>query len=355
MNQYYKALVELGYKLHDHGNHWRTRAIFRNGKTSTSVIIYKDSGVWRDFGGDDEPKPFKVLVQETLKTGDEKIISQYVSGDAAEYRPPQKNQEDKIEMEKVYDESMLEKLLPITDFYEKRKVPAKIQKLFRCGYAGSGKMYRRMVFPIFNLNGQIHGFSGRAVSDDAEVKWKHTGRKANWIYPHHLSRKYIEELEEVILVESIGDCLALYSMGFYNVLVTFGLDLSPALLNYLSSFSIKRIIIATNNDEGKETNSGRRAAVKAAAKLSAFFDLGQVYINPPLLNDFGVMLEEGSDFKKWHERGKQENFCLSSSYLRMSCLKLIDSDEKLKKNSYCKELKKIFKKLDGSKVVSKPN
>ena len=33
-------------------------------------MIYKDTGVWKDFGADNEAKPFQALVKETLKTQD---------------------------------------------------------------------------------------------------------------------------------------------------------------------------------------------------------------------------------------------------------------------------------------------
>ena len=75
---YKETLEKLGYNLQDCGNHWRTRAIYRNGKTNTSVIIYKDSGVWRDFGADSQSKPFNALVKETLNTDDPKILSTYL-------------------------------------------------------------------------------------------------------------------------------------------------------------------------------------------------------------------------------------------------------------------------------------
>ena len=72
MNQYRHSLEKLGYPLQDCGNHWRSRAIYRNGKTNTSLIIYKDTGVWKDFGGDNQAKPFTALVKETLRTEDPK-------------------------------------------------------------------------------------------------------------------------------------------------------------------------------------------------------------------------------------------------------------------------------------------
>jgi hypothetical protein len=343
MNEYRNSLEKLGYSLQDCGSHWRTRAIFRNGKTSTSLIIYKDSGVWRDFGGDEQAKPFTALVKETLKTEDPKALKEYLINN-----PNQKEsftpKEEVIEMEKIYPESYLEKLLPMKTFYEKRGISAEVQTEFKCGYAGGGKMYRRIVFPIYNLDGQIHGFSGRSITNDENVpKWKHMGKKSSWLYPHQLSSSSIEDTEEVILVESIGDCLALHENGFKNVLVTFGLDASSAMISYLNSFNLKKIIIATNNDKDKESNSGGMAAIKTAAKLSQVFDFSLIRINPPLSNDFGDMALEGKDFKEWYERS--DKWKMDDDLFQKWVLNKIDSIEKLKKNIHCK---KLIKTINGS-------
>lgn len=304
---YKESLEKLGYNLLDFGNHWRTRAIYRDGQTPNSVLVYKDNGVWRDFGSQDtKPKPFVALVKETLKTEDQSIISKFIDESNLRYSPSKK--EEKIEMEKIYPESMLEKLLPITNFYLDRNISEETQKLFKCGYSGSGKMYRRIVFPIYNLDGQIHGFSGRSVSDGDEKtpKWKHIGRKNNWIYPYHLSKEAIESKKEVIIVESIGDCLALYEHGHRNVLVNFGLDVPDKMLAYLNSFEIERIIVSCNNDKDKAINSGAISSIKNISKLFQFFDLSTLRINPPVgYNDFGDMnMDENSEelFNKWYDR-----------------------------------------------------
>lgn len=340
MNNYREKLEKLGYNLQDCGNHWRTRAIYRNGKTNTSVIIYKDSGVWRDFGGSTESKPFNALVKETLNTNDPKILKEYLIGDQ-EYKPSVKDIEEKIEMEKIYPDSYLEKLLPIKTFYEKRGISAGTQEFFKCGYAGGGKMYRRIVFPIYNLNGQIHGFSGRSVVDKDKVpKWKHMGRRTDWIYPNHLSSGPIENSNEVILVESIGDCLALHESGFKNVLVTFGLDASSKLISYLNSFDLNKIIISTNNDDNKEINSGGNASIKIAAKLSKIFDLSLIRINPPTSNDFGDMLKEKKDFSEWYRRS--DKWTLDNPKIQTWILKKIHNSDELKKNTHCKKLIKIL-------------
>jgi hypothetical protein len=340
MNHYRNSLEKLGYPLQDCGNHWRTRAVFRNGKTNTSLIIYKDSGVWRDFGGDNQAKPFTALIKETLKTEDPIRLKEYLIDNPEQYQPS-KHQEEKIEMEKIYPESHLDKLLPMTTFYEKRGISAETQKEFKCGYAGGGKMYRRVVFPIYNLDGQIHGFSGRSiVDDDKSPKWKHMGRKSGWVYPNHICEDSISQTKSVILVESIGDCLALHESGYKNVLVTFGLDASAKLVSYLNGFDLDAIIIATNNDDTKEVNSGGNAAIKTAAKLSQIFDLSLIKINPPTANDFGDMLVENKNFDDWYNRS--ERWVLSDPKIQSWIIEKIQESDELKKNTHCKKLIKIL-------------
>ncbi len=342
---YKETLQKLGYDLQDCGSHWRTRAIYRNGKTNTSLIIYKDSGVWKDFGLDNQAKPFNALVKETLKTNDPKILSTYlINNETVDTKP----QQERIEMEKIYPESYLDKLLPMKTFYEKRGISEKTQIKFKCGYAGGGKMYRRMVFPIYDLDNQIHGFSGRSVVDyDNAPKWKHMGRKTNWIYPHHLSHNKIEEKQEVILVESIGDCMALYEAGFENILMLAGLDISAKMISYLNAFNLNRIIIATNNDNSKEVNTGALASIKIAAKLSTVFDLSLIRINPPVCNDFGEMLECDTgmldNFKQWYER--KDKWRMDDEQFQNYIIKQINKYEKLRQNTHCKKLIKI---LNGS-------
>jgi len=348
MSSYKSSLEKLGYRLQDFGDHWRTRAVYRNGKTATSVLIYKNSGVWRDFGGDEQSKPFELLVQETLKTKDPKILKQYLINGSQSNQPKQVIYE-RIEMEKIYPKEYLQELLPITEFYEKKKIQISVQKEFDCGYAGSGKMYRRIVFPIYNLDGQIHGFSGRTVATQKDSstgiqppKWKHIGKKHNWIYPHHISRDHISEKKEVILVESIGDCLALNQSGYKNVLVTFGLTASSKLISYLNAFDLDRIIISTNDDSSKEENGGQIAAIKTAAKLSQIFDLDLIKINPPTSNDFGDMLQENECFETWYQR--KDRWALSDPKIQLWIVKKIQTSEKLSKSVDCKKLIKILKK-----------
>lgn len=299
------TLEKLGYSLKDFGNHWRTKAIYRGGDNPTALQVYKNTGVWRDFvGGDGQSQPFRKLVELTLKTKDPKIIKQYISQtDHAEVKYIAK---EKIEMDKIYPEDCLKRLFPNFSFYKKRNISEETQQLYKCGLASNGQMYQRIVFPIYNSDNQIIGFSGRKINDENNApKWKHIGTKTRWVYPAFVPREQtvdqiIEDKREVILVESIGDSMALADEGYLNTLVTFGLDCSPALLNYLCSKSLDKIIIATNNDSEKQKNHGKISAMKNYMKLSQFFDFEQLSIQLPWANDFGEMRQKEMSFSEWY-------------------------------------------------------
>ena len=294
------SLLELGYNLQDYGNHWRCNAVYRNGNNPSSLMIYKDTGVWRDFVQNKNPMPFKKLIELTLNTNDISVLKKYIDIDTNQEIINTKN--EKLEMEKIYPQDCLKKLFPNFCFYSKRKVSEETQKLYKCGLASSGKMYRRIVFPIYNQHGQIYGFSGRKIDEDTDApKWKHIGSKNNWIYPSYIP-DFPEINEEVYLVESIGDSMALTENGYSNNLVMFGLDCSNNLLNFLISKSLKKIYISTNNDSSKDVNRGLISSIKTLVKLSSFFDLNILAIKPPFLNDFGDMQKSENEniFNEWN-------------------------------------------------------
>lgn len=301
------TLETMGYKLMDFGNHWRTSAIYRGGDNSTSIRIYKNSGVWTDFVSGNKSLPFEKLIQLTLNTDHKKmneILSSLKKSDQFTY-----TQKEIIEMEEIYPESMLQKLFPNYLFYTKKGFSEETLKFYKTGLAGAGKMYRRMVFPIYNEHKQIIGFSGRKVDSSNEQipKWKHLGRRRNWVYPAMLPNEesidsIIKEKQEVILVESIGDSMALYEQGIKNTLVTFGIGCSPAIINYLNSFPIKKITIAGNNDFQSSANHGYNGAIKILMTLRTYFDFNllEIKLPPNPHNDFSDAHENGFNLQNWY-------------------------------------------------------
>lgn len=314
-----QVLQEIGYTLVDCGDHWRTNALYRDGDNRTAIQIYKNTGVWTDYIKSEGYRPLKSLIELTLKGEPNKIKSILKSLDAkpdeiSEYKP-----KALIEMEKTYDNSILDKLFPNYNFYSKRGISEQTQRDFKVGLAGGGNMYRRMVFPIYNGHSQIVGFSGRRVDDNDFSKWKHIGKKNNWIYPSFLPNKdnidsIIHLKKSVYLTESIGDAMALYDQGIKNVVVIFGLSASPAVISYLSGINLTKIIIAGNNDTGSKENRGLMGSIKNYLKLSRYFDLDVLSIKLPPNghNDIGDAHEDSCDLVAWSkevtDREKQRQF-----------------------------------------------
>jgi len=285
-----EILDTLGYKLIDNGDNWRTSAKYRGGGNPTSVIIYKNTGVWRDFGVGENSFPFTKLVE--LSGGGVDFAEALAVYDTF-YTPP----EDL--MDKVYPLSSLDTLFPNYHFYKQRNISEETQKLYRCGLSSFGKMYRRITFPIFNDAGQICGWSGRAIDKAANIpKWKHLGKKRNWVYPYYVNPQFLEyahDSQNIYLVESIGDSLALTENGILNHLVLFGVSMSSKILSKLIEINPQRIIISLNNDYHKDFNTGLFGSIKIYLNLLSFFPSDRLSIYPPFLNDFGEMQEKVVD------------------------------------------------------------
>ena len=162
-------------------------------------------------------------------------------------------------------------------------------------------MKNRYVFPIFNSSDEIVGFSGRYVNQIPEnykiAKWKHLGAVKNWCYPAKFNLKEIQNEKEVILVESIGDMLALWDAGIKNVLVTFGLTISKSITMLLIKLDVRTIFVSFNNDD-TISGAGNKAAIEVAEKLHLHFDPEQVRVALPSKNDFGEMNK--TEIKNWH-------------------------------------------------------
>lgn len=335
-------LQDLGYKLSDKGNYWQSPAVYRNGDNPTALQIYKDTGAWKDYVQNTPFMPFKQLLVLTLNTNDPKELSKYLNKEESFFLSEKaKHSVEKLQVEEIYPHSILEKLLPHYKFYNDRGISTEILKTLKGGLATRSQMYQRFVFPIYNEYGQIHGFSGRDLSGkEGKPKWKHMGKKTNWVYPAYVPTENgclfdNVDTDYVILVESIGDCLNCMEHGINNVLVSFGLDLSSKLLCSLIKFNFKKIILSFNNDSDKTENRGMNASIKNYLKLLNYYDAEKIKICMPTKNDFGDMNAE--DFKLWFSK-------LDQSYSTNQIPKIINVANKLKSSkqlskALCKNLK----------------
>ena len=294
------VLREIGYELLDRGSSFRAKPLYRDSDSPDVLSIDKDSGVWYDHkerrGGKFEDLVKISLGQKDITETKEWLESRSSHGSSKTAQP-----KPKVKSIKKYPKEILLKLNKDHSYWQSRNISIETVETFNGGVASEGQMKNRYVFPIFNSKDEIVGFSGRYVNEIPEdykiAKWKHIGAVSNWCFPVKYNLKQIQETKEVILVESIGDMLALWNAGIENVIVTFGLTVSRSITILLIKLNVRKIFISFNNDD-TASGAGNRAALEAAEKLHLHFDPEQIRVALPSKNDFGEMTE--TEIKQWH-------------------------------------------------------
>lgn len=286
----YQILTDLGYKLKDYGKEFRAKPLYRESDNDTVLKIYKDTGHWFDFkeniSGD-----FNSLIKMTLKLEDPEKAKEWLVNKNFAFHQPQQYTKPLLKSEKKFDTDLLNNLENNNSYWNQRGINTDTLLQFQGGVGKAGKMKNRYVFPIFNTNNNIIGFSGRDITNLSKIKWKHLGEKNDFLYPLFLNSELIQTQKEIILVESIGDMLSLWQADIKNVLVTFGTTVSLSILNYCLKIDPRKIYISLNNDSNKN-NAGNIGAEKALSRLKRYFDDKQLQIALPAKKDFGEMTKE---------------------------------------------------------------
>lgn len=287
-----QILTQIGYVLSDDGKYYRAKPLYRDSDNSTSLQISKDDGSFKDWGTDDSGS-LALLVKKTLGVTFKdayKILGGSTTKTKFEFDPIKELSDGVVE---TFSLQSVGTLLPHHKHFLDRGVSKETLEQFGGGVSMSGYMRNRYTFPIYDINKNIIGFSGRALFDKMLPKWKNKGKTRNWLYPLYLNKSEITTASSVYLVESIGDLLALWEVGIKNVIVLFGVKISKPLLATLVELNIKTIYVSLNN-EPDNNSIGNIAAEKICEKLTCFFD--DVQVRLPFDGDFGDMLQNKTIF-----------------------------------------------------------
>ena len=283
-----KTILEnLGYKLFLDGHKfYRCKPIYRNSDNNNSLRVNRKNGWFIDFGEGIRGSIVDLVAlslnlkkledaKEWLAGNQYNIYHQEDTGAIIEYS------------QKIYPETMLDKLIKDHTYWNKRGIDTDTVKRYEGGIAISGSMENRYTFPIRDKNKKVIGFVGRDLTGKKPAKWKICGPKSEFCYPY-FNISECRDKKQIIIVESIGDCLALGNAGINNVIVIFGISLSEKLISLMAGICPQKIFIALNNDD-KNNFVGQKAAVKIEEKLSNFFNPDVVVTALPTLKDFGDM------------------------------------------------------------------
>jgi len=87
----------------------------------------------------------------------------------------------------------------------------------------SDKFWKRIIFPIYSVNGKVIGFGGRIYTNDQQgPKYLNSPenvvfRKGRHVYALYQTKQYISQDKSAILVEGYMDAIKMFNFGFRNM------------------------------------------------------------------------------------------------------------------------------------------
>ena len=297
MSEVRDILVDLGYKIQDHGREFRMRPLYRDSGNSSVLRVYKDTGYWTDFK-ENKAGPIEELVRLTLGLSNIQQAQDVIAKKYKFVKPEREDTNSKLEHVKSISKEVLTDLVRDDSYWNGRGVSSSTLALFEGGRATKNKMYGRYVFPIYNGLKKLVGITGRYTTGKLMPKWLHQGPTSKWAYPLQVNFQIVIEAREIIIVESIGDMLSLLEAVIKNVIVTFGLRISAHLVTCILKLAPDKVIIALNNDA--DSGAGYLAAKRGETLLSKHFGKEAVEIKLPCKNDFGCMSKK--EILEWRKK-----------------------------------------------------
>ena len=131
----------------------------------------------------------------------------------------------------------------------------------------NGRIYdrfrNRLMFPIFDVRGNVIGFGGR-VLDDSKPKYLNSNETLIFNKRKNLFGMNFAKMTKqpfIILVEGNIDVVALHQFGFDNAVASLGTSLTEEQVNLLSRYT-QQVVLTYDTDE-----AGQRAAQRAIPML----------------------------------------------------------------------------------------
>ena len=126
--------------------------------------------------------------------------------------------------------------------------------------------YNRIMFPLYNLYGQVVGFSGRIYNTTDTSKYVNSKeseifKKGDLLYNYHRAKDDARKLNQIIITEGFMDVIRLYSVGIKNVVAAMGTAFTKNHALLIKRMA-KDIILMFDGDE-----AGEKATISCSNEL----------------------------------------------------------------------------------------
>lgn len=201
--------------------------------------------------------------------------------------------------------------------------------------------YNRIMFPLYNLNGQVVGYSGRVYhGEDTTSKYINTKEteifhKGDLIYNYHRAKEKARMQNEVIVMEGFMDVIRADTIGINNAVATMGTAVTPKQANIIRRMA-SNVILCFDGDE-----AGQKAAMSCTDELLNLGVIPKIVVLEDNLDPDEYILKYGKD--KFLEKIKKP-FSLSDfklNYLKKNLNFDNENDVAKYTNIVIKEINKI--------------
>ena len=154
----------------------------------------------------------------------------------------------------------------------------------------------RIMFPLWDIDGNVVGFSGRIYKTKDSSKYVNSKesdifKKGKLIYNYHRAKEEVRKKKFVLVVEGFMDVIALYKVGIKNVVAMMGTAVTNEQANLLKRLSTN-IFLCFDGD-----SAGNMATMSCANELT------KVGITPKV-----IRLPENLDPDEYIKKYGRDNF-----------------------------------------------
>lgn len=172
----------------------------------------------------------------------------------------------------------------LTDYLLNKNIPLK--DLISLGIStenGTDLFINRIMFPLYDLQGNVVAFSGRIYNIKDSSKYINTKetkifKKGNLLYNYHQAKDILKKSESIIVMEGFMDVIRASTIGINNCVATMGTAFTKQHANLLRKMTDNIILCFDGDQAGEE------------ATTSAIEILKEININPKV-----IRLEENLD------------------------------------------------------------
>ena len=198
----------------------------------------------------------------------------------------------------------------------------------------------RIMFPLFDTNNRVVGFSGRIYNNSNSSKYINTKEtpifiKGDLLYNYYNCKEYVRLEKCLIIVEGFMDVIRLYSIGIKNVVALMGTSLTKNQISLIKRLTSK-VYLCLDGD-----NAGRSAMNSIGEVLSNYFSVSVIDLGGGNDPDEFVLKYGKNRFVSLYE-----NAISYSEYKIIYMKEGIDFNDLDQKSSYINDVLKEVKNED---------